>query len=719
MKKITSGLLCLCMLCSLFSFSVLAEIADTISDFERDCIDILSDTADEEYFSTIKLEIGNTTMTVDGKEQEIDAGNNTAPIIEEDKTLVPVRKIAELRGAEVEYDEEIEAVHITQEDKTLQFRLGEKSFQVNDEEKTLDVAPVLKEDRTYLPLRDVAESLDCEVKWNEEEQSITLSAPTQTKRIIAQGNAQSANQLNDIARKARKSTKSDDYLYVMQFSTEGETKQAFEEINRLSNVEFCEYDTPMKADALSWGVAALESDKFISHLEKSGNTSEVIVAVLDSGINTSHIFLRDRIYHTGYNFADGGSINDREGHGTHVAGIVADNTPNNVKIMPVKVLNDQGSGSALPIKMGIDFAVKNGADVINMSLGGYGAIEMITRAINNAVSNGVTVVVAAGNESDNANDYSPAGVRNAITVAAVDQNNRPAPFSNYGSCVDVAAPGVDINSSYAGGGYQMASGTSMASPFVAGLAAMLKLQDNSRTPHEIENLLKNNVTPLSNTAYGTGVPKMSKLINNRVTPNEPSISLPDPDPTYSPDPEPYEPYEPEEPVYTPAPTPSYPRDEPVQTKPSRPSAPSRKSGIDWKLIDKYLPHYQDIIDSVNEIVEKVENEMRKGQYANQYNLENLKSSLEIEEENLFDLSINVSEEYTSDTMSQADIEEIFSQTDMAVQHTMVAIGSFIQGINGVNSEISLGAADMSLGFAQSEFTKAKATYNRLKIRIGI
>ncbi|MDJ0705560.1 MAG: S8 family serine peptidase [Leptolyngbyaceae cyanobacterium MO_188.B28] len=260
------------------------------------------------------------------------------------------------------------------------------------------------------------------------------------------------------------------------------------------------------------------------------NRVDVDVAVLDTGIDDDHPDLNvvggvdcsGGIPFFRIVCRDGGD--DDHYHGTHVAGTIGalDNGVGVVGIAPgarlwaVKVLNAQGSGFTSWIIAGIDWAVSQGnIEVINMSLGGAGRSNAYAEAIDNAVANGVVVVVAAGNSAADANNYSPAYVPNAITVSALadfdgvaggggastcrpDEDDTLANFSNYGSAVDIAAPGVCILSTYPLelGEYNTISGTSMAAPHVAGAAAILASGDNapmnSTDVEEIRNTLLTN-----------------------------------------------------------------------------------------------------------------------------------------------------------------------------------------------------------------------------------
>ncbi len=206
--------------------------------------------------------------------------------------------------------------------------------------------------------------------------------------------------------------------------------------------------------------------------------------VIDSGIDLDHEDLNvdaTRGFNAFTSGRDGKSLDDGNGHGTHVAGTIAA-VDNNVgvigvaagaTVIPVKVLDSRGSGSYSGVIAGVDHVGANGSngDVANMSLGGP-VSQALDDAVVAASQNGIKFVLAAGNESDDANNHSPARANgpNVVTISAMDSNDEWAYFSNYGNPpVDYAAPGVAIKSAWKGGGYNTISGTSMASPHAAGI----------------------------------------------------------------------------------------------------------------------------------------------------------------------------------------------------------------------------------------------------------
>jgi thermitase len=229
--------------------------------------------------------------------------------------------------------------------------------------------------------------------------------------------------------------------------------------------------------ANQWGMVKIQAPEA---WEMTTGSSQINIAILDTGVDLDHPDLANKII-SNINFSSSPTVDDVYGHGTHVAGITAAITNNGIgvaglgysaTIMNVKVLGDSGSGAYSGIASGIIWAADNGAKIINMSLGGSSASATLENAIDYAWSKGVVVVAAAGNNGNSAPFY-PAYYTNCIAVAGTDSLDRLAGWSNYGDWVDVAAPGVNIVSTLINNGYGYKSGTSMASPHVAGLAALV------------------------------------------------------------------------------------------------------------------------------------------------------------------------------------------------------------------------------------------------------
>jgi thermitase len=230
----------------------------------------------------------------------------------------------------------------------------------------------------------------------------------------------------------------------------------------------------------------------------------VTVAILDTGIDATHPDLAASVSPVGWDFIDDdadamderdgidqdedGLIDEGAGHGTHVAGLVRAVAPG-ASLMAVRVLDSDGIGTSVSVARGIRFAVDNGADVINLSLGMYVRADVIRDAIEQARDAGVVVVTAGGNRGLDDRDHFPSRLSETIAVAATDANDLKADFSNYGPHINVAAPGVGLLSTFLDHGYAVWSGTSMAAPLVSGGAA-LRLEVHPGNPEDLTDALE-------------------------------------------------------------------------------------------------------------------------------------------------------------------------------------------------------------------------------------
>jgi len=226
-----------------------------------------------------------------------------------------------------------------------------------------------------------------------------------------------------------------------------------------------------------WGMVKIQAPQA---WDVTTGRASINIAILDTGVDLDHPDLAAKIVKN-INFSSSNTTDDVYGHGTHVAGIAAAITNNGIgvsglgyssTIMNVKVMGDTGSGAYSWIASGIIWAADNGAEIINMSLGGSSNSSTLEDAVNYAWGRGVVVVAAAGNGGSTSPVY-PAYYSNCIATAATDANDARASWSSYGDWVDVAAPGATIYSTLMNSGYGYKSGTSMASPHVAGLAALV------------------------------------------------------------------------------------------------------------------------------------------------------------------------------------------------------------------------------------------------------
>jgi len=336
-----------------------------------------------------------------------------------------------------------------------------------------------------------------------------------------------------------------------------------------SSVEYAEpnhvyhaYALPNDAKyTLQWAHQVIQSEPA---WDVETGSPDIAIAIVDTGVDWDHPDLAANIWNNtdeildgkdndgngyiddvrGYDFVDtaspvypgeDGTIRDNDpmdfyGHGTHCSGIAAAVTNNsigvagvcwNCKIMPVRAgyKDEYGNGvlEADDIAVAIEYAADNNASVISMSWGGYGISKAIKEAIDYAYAKGVVLIAAAGNSDIHLKSY-PAGFDNVIAVAATDIGDAKAGFSNYGSWIDIAAPGVDVLSTMFNDTYASWSGTSMSAPFVAGLAALILSKNSTFSNEEVRNILRSTTDPVISDKYvGLGRINAYKAIQRNST----------------------------------------------------------------------------------------------------------------------------------------------------------------------------------------------------------
>ncbi|MFI6257387.1 S8 family peptidase [Micromonospora zamorensis] len=299
-----------------------------------------------------------------------------------------------------------------------------------------------------------------------------------------------------------------------------------------------------QANPPSWGLDRIDQRNL--PLDRSytypNTASNVHAYIIDTGIKFSHNDFGGRAT-SGYDAVDGGSADDCNGHGTHVAGTVGGSSygvAKAVQLVGVRVLNCSGSGTNAGVIGGVDWVTANAIKpaVANMSLGG-GANTSLDNAVRNSIASGVTYGLAAGNDSGaNACNTSPARTTEAITVGSTTNTDARSSFSNIGTCLDIFAPGSSITSAWytSNTATNTISGTSMATPHVVGAAALVASANPGWTPAQVRNQLVANATPNVVSNPGSGSPNLLLNVGTGTTPPPPTgctgtngsdVSIPD------------------------------------------------------------------------------------------------------------------------------------------------------------------------------------------------
>ncbi len=259
-----------------------------------------------------------------------------------------------------------------------------------------------------------------------------------------------------------------------------------------------------------WSLDRTQSKRLQDYLsESNGKMEEVIVGVVDTGVDYNHEFLHERIDRTYFNSGSDGMPNDEMDsfdtelcHGTAVSSVIVDNTPENVKIRAYKVLNEDDSSTATVICAGLLQAISDNVDVINMSMGFADESGLTQATMRNAYKNDIPVVTALGNYAI-LDPYDVACLEENIVVGATDKDNITAEWNNFSPYVDIVAPGEDINVAIYGNAYDLWFGTSFSAPCVAALAAIMKSFDKDLTVSEIERKIKDtSIDVVNDLGYG-------------------------------------------------------------------------------------------------------------------------------------------------------------------------------------------------------------------------
>ena len=474
-----------------------------VPEFYRNLSGLLSNEKNSHYFDKIEFTVGSNVVTVDGDER-ITAN---APEYNENRLMLPVATIAEVTGATVTGNVDSANGMTIQSayGDTISCSSNSTSLSINGMESSMDATPYSKGTDSYMSVNSIANALELEWTWNQEDSTVTLTAPYQNARLVVVAD----DELDTSGLGAETVLNDGTGIWILQFSSPSEAKAAMRMLRSKKydvkpdyylaldahNGDALDFDT----DTYSWGVINCGFIDFIeSH--KSAFVGNVLVAVVDTGVYMQHPFLNGRVLN-GFDIIEGDfDPQDDVSHGTHVSGTIIDCTRNApVQILPVRVL-DRNGGSDSSVIAGIKYAVSRGADVINLSLGGarYDGAGAVESAIKYAIDKGCVVVISAGNDNQDTEEYDPAYITapGAIVVSAGDELHNKAYFSNYGASVDLMAPGVSIKSSVPGRNLiEPKDGTSMAAPHVSAAVALLDLATGKTlSPVELEDKLHSATT---------------------------------------------------------------------------------------------------------------------------------------------------------------------------------------------------------------------------------
>lgn len=318
---------------------------------------------------------------------------------------------------------------------------------------------------------------------------------------------------------------------VMQFDSYEKAENAKNSIEKLGIAcdrdDFAYVQAVKKAKSTKdlWASQTTQSDVTMQYLASTGKKfNDVTVAVIDTGINDKHEAFEGRLIECNKNFSSSGTMNssfDDSGHGTNVAGVIALNTLDNVKIKPYKTFDNEGkcTNSQIIATLNYILSEKKLPDIINMSFSVQSITSSVTRdsLTRNLISKGVTIVTSAGNNGVNAKYYYPANISEVITVSASDKKNEKADFSNYGKCIDIAAPGTGVYTTELDGTYSYENGTSFSAPFVSSAAATLIMQKSGLSCADVEKAICDEAVPVYIENFqvewcGAGIVNFSGLI---------------------------------------------------------------------------------------------------------------------------------------------------------------------------------------------------------------
>ena len=445
---------------------------------------------------------------------------NNDVLLSDNQYYIPIDKYQVVTGDSVLLEDD----SITISHKELSIKIFDDTYLYNEGGVTMQSAPLTKDN--YISLDTITNNLGYECQITDE--SINLYRPFASARLIVTSNNTLTDTFGAVAVVSGYKN-----LHILQYSTEQDAINAYENYLQDTTIISVEPDAIMRAEEVdtiattndvhyTWGASSIGVDEYSEYLVDTvgtNNLDDVVVAVLDTGIDTDHAFFANRIV-GGANFTNNTSTTsyayeDNHGHGTHVSGIICDLTLDNVKVMPVKVLNSQGYGYTSSIMLGLEYVLQQkqaGVNIcaINLSLGGEYPSNgtegtKYQQYITDAYNKGIFSVVSSGNDGKDIKTYLPSNIPNAITVSAVGKSNNTyycPTWSNYGENVDISAPGTNILSAQMGGGTVSMSGTSMSAPHVSACIALIRCNSTQKyTMQQLQDLLEFYATDLGTEGF--------------------------------------------------------------------------------------------------------------------------------------------------------------------------------------------------------------------------
>ncbi len=313
---------------------------------------------------------------------------------------------------------------------------------------------------------------------------------------------------------------------VLTFSDAETTRAAYEELVAEYGEDKVLVDMPVHMEEKEWGSEYMNMTSKVRRTRDAGINTKVIVAVIDSGIQKTHrAFKGKTILRSSKSYVDN-NLSDTNGHGTAVAGIIAESTPNNVRLMVIKVLRKNGTGSLLKMLSAIDYAAENGADVINLSLGvdlGPAYAGYVNRRLADIVKKyNVVMVSSVGNEGNYSPNAYPAASPSVISVGSIRKDGKVSSFSNYANHVEFCAPGEKVACAKKGttSGYVVKSGTSLSAPYISASCCLIKMVNRSLNQTRVRSHLKliavDGGKKGRDRYYGWGKPRF-KLYKKKIT----------------------------------------------------------------------------------------------------------------------------------------------------------------------------------------------------------